>query len=200
MKERLEHHEGSSGKFWEVATEGSRMTVTFGKLGTAGQAKPKDFDSADAAESAATTLIAEKLKKGYRRAGASAPAVASAAAGEAAATCSAAGDALREDAGEELCPGDAPRGGERAAVVAHWFHLDYCWTHTQGRGQQPRCTQEPQGQSPSTVHGRGWHSPATQICAGPQGRPSGWSQGPGQPVSHLPASQTSFLPSQSSSL
>lgn len=86
MKERLEHHEGSSGKFWEVATEGSRMTVTFGKLGTAGQAKPKDFDSADAAESAATTLIAEKLKKGYRRAGASAPAVASAAAGEAAAT------------------------------------------------------------------------------------------------------------------
>ncbi|MEW5742560.1 MAG: WGR domain-containing protein [Myxococcota bacterium] len=62
---RFEFSEGSSNKFWEVKVEGEQQIVRFGKIGTAGQEKEKDFDSAAEAKADTKKLIAEKLGKGY---------------------------------------------------------------------------------------------------------------------------------------
>jgi predicted DNA-binding WGR domain protein len=70
MHERLELQDASSHKFWEVTVDGSEMTVTFGRVGAKGQRKTKALASSAAARTEANALIAEKLKKGYRRGGA----------------------------------------------------------------------------------------------------------------------------------
>lgn len=62
---RFEFSEGSSNKFWEVKVEGEQQIVRFGKIGTAGQEKEKDFDSAGEAKADTKKLIAEKTGKGY---------------------------------------------------------------------------------------------------------------------------------------
>jgi DNA ligase-1 len=63
---RYELVEGTSSKFWEVAVAGSDLTVTYGRIGTAGQSKTKTFADAGAALAEAEKLIAEKTGKGYR--------------------------------------------------------------------------------------------------------------------------------------
>jgi predicted DNA-binding WGR domain protein len=63
---RFEFSEGTSNKFWEVSVSGCNLTVSFGKLGTAGQTKTKTFPSEDAAERERDALIEEKTGKGYR--------------------------------------------------------------------------------------------------------------------------------------
>ena len=70
MHERLEFHDASSHKFWEVTVAGREMSVTFGRVGAKGQRKAKTLASSAAARTEARALIAEKLKKGYRRGGA----------------------------------------------------------------------------------------------------------------------------------
>ncbi|MBL8915275.1 MAG: WGR domain-containing protein [Archangium sp.] len=62
---RFEFSEGTSNKFWEVKVEGEQQIVRFGKIGTAGQVKEKDFDSAGDAKADTKKLIAEKTGKGY---------------------------------------------------------------------------------------------------------------------------------------
>ncbi len=57
--------EGSSSKFWAIEQSGKSFTVTFGRIGTAGQTQTKEFVSDDEAKKAAEKLIAEKTKKGY---------------------------------------------------------------------------------------------------------------------------------------
>ena len=54
-----------SNKFWEADVTGSTLTVTFGKIGTAGQRKDKKLESPDAARAELEKLTSEKLKKGY---------------------------------------------------------------------------------------------------------------------------------------
>lgn len=54
-----------SGKFWQLILEESKFTVTFGKVGTAGQSQQKEFSSAEAAKKEAEKLVAAKKKKGY---------------------------------------------------------------------------------------------------------------------------------------
>jgi DNA ligase 1 len=63
---RFELSEGGSSKFWEIEVDGARHTVRYGRLGTAGQAKTKDFADAALALRDAEKLIAEKTAKGYR--------------------------------------------------------------------------------------------------------------------------------------
>jgi DNA ligase-1 len=63
---RFELVDGTSSKFWEVEVRGAEMIVRFGRIGTAGQTKPKTFASGEAAGREAATLVAEKLGKGYR--------------------------------------------------------------------------------------------------------------------------------------
>src|SRR5262245_22524847 len=81
---RFEFSEGSSNKFWEIELSGKSHTVTYGKIGTAGQTKTKDFADAAAAQKDHDKLVAEKTKKGYtevtKGAAAAAPAPAKAAA------------------------------------------------------------------------------------------------------------------------
>ncbi|MDQ0468544.1 DUF4132 domain-containing protein [Labrys wisconsinensis] len=72
--ERYELIEGTSSKFWEVAVDGRTLTVRFGRIGTQGQAKEKDFDSADAATKEKDKLVKEKTGKGYVAAGSAPPA------------------------------------------------------------------------------------------------------------------------------
>jgi DNA ligase 1 len=63
---RFELVEGSSSKFWEVARDGCAVTVRYGRIGTDGQAKTKEFPSEEQATRHADGLIEEKVAKGYR--------------------------------------------------------------------------------------------------------------------------------------
>jgi len=65
---RFELVEGSSSKFWEITLDGSSFTVTWGRIGTAGQTQQKSFDSDDKAKKEHDKLVAEKTKKGYSEA------------------------------------------------------------------------------------------------------------------------------------
>ncbi len=66
MFHRVEFQEGTSDKFWEVQVEGSQVTTRWGRTGTAGQSKTKEYASETAALADAQKQLEEKLKKGYR--------------------------------------------------------------------------------------------------------------------------------------
>jgi internalin A len=61
----LEFVDGKSAKFWQIVVTGSQHEVTYGKIGKDGSAKVKEFDTPEAAQKAATKLIASKRSKGY---------------------------------------------------------------------------------------------------------------------------------------
>jgi uncharacterized protein (TIGR02996 family) len=61
-------------KFWNIALQGKRFTVRFGKVGTDGQTQTKDFKDEDKAKKEHDKLIAEKLAKDYVETTAAAPA------------------------------------------------------------------------------------------------------------------------------
>ena len=65
MKRRFEFVEGTSSKFYEVSVKGNAVSVTFGRIGTAGQTQTKQFAELEAAQKHAEKQIAQKLKKGY---------------------------------------------------------------------------------------------------------------------------------------
>ncbi|MEH3147704.1 MAG: DUF4132 domain-containing protein [Methylobacterium frigidaeris] len=64
--QRYELTAGSSSKFWEAGTEENVLTIRFGRIGTQGQSKTKDFASAAAARAELDRLVREKTGKGYR--------------------------------------------------------------------------------------------------------------------------------------
>jgi DNA ligase-1 len=68
-RRRFELVEGSSNKFWEVARDGCAVTVRYGRIGSDGQAKTKEFASEELARTHAEGLISEKVTKGYRERG-----------------------------------------------------------------------------------------------------------------------------------
>ena len=57
--------EDGANKFWEVAAEGTELTVRFGRIGTRGQMKQKTFASAVESTREKEKLIREKVGKGY---------------------------------------------------------------------------------------------------------------------------------------
>jgi predicted DNA-binding WGR domain protein len=61
----LEYTEGGSQKFWSITVNGPAFTVTFGRLGTAGQTQQKQFATEAEAIAAAAQLAHSKIKKGY---------------------------------------------------------------------------------------------------------------------------------------
>lgn len=61
----FEFKEGKSAKFWNIELNGNAFTVTYGRLGTAGQTQTKTFADAAKAQAAHDKLIAEKTGKGY---------------------------------------------------------------------------------------------------------------------------------------
>lgn len=62
---RFEMVEGTASKFWEVSVSDSELVVNFGRIGTAGQTKTKEFDDRAGANAEREKLIREKTKKGY---------------------------------------------------------------------------------------------------------------------------------------
>ena len=62
---RFEFSDSTSNKFWEVDVKGETLNVTFGKIGTKGQSKPKDFATPEKANTEMEKLIKEKTGKGY---------------------------------------------------------------------------------------------------------------------------------------
>jgi predicted DNA-binding WGR domain protein len=62
---RFEFISGSSRKFWNICVSTNSFTVTFGRIGTAGQSQTKHFPDESGARREAEKLIAEKTKKGY---------------------------------------------------------------------------------------------------------------------------------------
>ena len=65
LMRRFEFSESTSNKFWEVEVKGKTLNVTFGKIGTKGQSKPKDFATPEKAKAELEKLIKEKTGKGY---------------------------------------------------------------------------------------------------------------------------------------
>ena len=62
---RFEFSDSTSNKFWEVDVHGKTLNVTFGKIGTKGQSKPKDFATPEKTNAEMEKLIKEKTGKGY---------------------------------------------------------------------------------------------------------------------------------------
>ena len=62
---RFEFKDAKSNKFWEVEVKGKNLQVTFGKIGTEGQSKPKAFATPEKAITEMEKLIKEKTGKGY---------------------------------------------------------------------------------------------------------------------------------------
>jgi uncharacterized protein (TIGR02996 family) len=58
--------DATSHKFWNIDVKDKSFTVTFGKIGTAGQSQTKTFKDAATAQAEADKLIKEKTKKGYQ--------------------------------------------------------------------------------------------------------------------------------------
>lgn len=57
--------DSKSHKFWNIEVSGNSFTVTYGKVGTAGQTSSKTWPSAEKAQAEADKLIREKTGKGY---------------------------------------------------------------------------------------------------------------------------------------
>lgn len=67
METLLIYQDDSSNEFWKINVSGSSYTITYGKIGTVGNVKTKDFDSEEKCLKEAGKLIKSKLKKGYTR-------------------------------------------------------------------------------------------------------------------------------------
>ncbi|MFD0367491.1 WGR and DUF4132 domain-containing protein [Streptomyces sp. NPDC127114] len=121
---RWEHAGDGSAKFWEAGVDGTSVTVRFGRVGTAGQTRVKEFESVDAAESYLVRTIGEKERKGY----------------------AAVGDAPGTPAATVGGPAPAPAGTDVAAPLARpdedTFTLPAAWK----RNLRPR-----RGGTPVTV-------------------------------------------------
>src|SRR5262245_53628472 len=65
--------DGASNKFWTIELGANSYTVHFGRMGTSGQTKTKEFSSEAAAQAAYDKLIAEKITKGYKEVSGSHP-------------------------------------------------------------------------------------------------------------------------------
>ena len=65
MKRRLHLTEGNSDKFWYIDVAEDQVTVRYGRTGTAGTTRTKQYESADKALTEAKKQVAAKIKKGY---------------------------------------------------------------------------------------------------------------------------------------
>jgi predicted DNA-binding WGR domain protein len=61
--------DAKSSKFWNIELDGVSHTVTYGRTGTSGQSKTKEFPSEEKAKKDFDKLVASKLGKGYVDAG-----------------------------------------------------------------------------------------------------------------------------------
>ncbi len=69
----FEYRDAKSAKFWNIDLQGGSFTVTYGKLGAAGQSQTKTFPTPEKAQAEHDKLVREKTGKGYLETGAGAP-------------------------------------------------------------------------------------------------------------------------------
>jgi predicted DNA-binding WGR domain protein len=65
MKRSLINQDKLSNKFWNVEIFGNIQKITFGKIGTVGRETSKEYTSETECIKETTSLIAQKIKKGY---------------------------------------------------------------------------------------------------------------------------------------
>ncbi len=65
MKRELIYMDAKSSKFWTIEVSGCQHTVSYGRIGSAGQSSTKTFPKEEAALKDAEKLVKEKLGKGY---------------------------------------------------------------------------------------------------------------------------------------
>jgi len=65
-KTHLEYQDEKSHKFWEIEVKENTYAVTYGKIGTDGQSKTKEFESDEKAVLESEKVTKQKLKKGYK--------------------------------------------------------------------------------------------------------------------------------------
>jgi len=63
---RYEVSDGQSHKFWEITLHGESFSVRFGRIGSEGQRRTKELESADEARAEWERLISEKVRSGYK--------------------------------------------------------------------------------------------------------------------------------------
>src|SRR5436309_1121380 len=61
----FEFRDAKSSKFWNIDLKGNSFTVTYGKIGAAGQTQTKEFPDEARTRKEADKLVAEKVGKGY---------------------------------------------------------------------------------------------------------------------------------------
>ena len=66
---RYEFDDGKSSKFWEIAVSGTKVTTTWGRIGTDGQSKTKDLGTEAKATAEVAKQIKSKTGKGYEEVG-----------------------------------------------------------------------------------------------------------------------------------
>lgn len=66
---RFEYRKGASSKFWSIRRDGKAVSVTFGRIGSAGKTVSKRFTDVERAAAFVDARTREKVSKGYRRAG-----------------------------------------------------------------------------------------------------------------------------------
>lgn len=67
-KRELQFDDGKSRKFWTIVLKGKSHSVTFGRTGTNGQTRTKEFDTQQDAKKSYDRLVEQKLGKGYAEA------------------------------------------------------------------------------------------------------------------------------------
>ncbi|MDP4181536.1 MAG: WGR domain-containing protein, partial [Bacillota bacterium] len=65
-KRYFEFTQGTSNKFWEIEFSDSSFKVRWGRIGTTGQTKEKNFESKAETLKKGEQLVKEKIKEGYR--------------------------------------------------------------------------------------------------------------------------------------
>lgn len=116
--ERYELVEGSASKFWEVSVTGDTVTVRFGRIGTNGQTKDKQFADAAAAEKEKLKLVKEKTGKGYALTGSGPSPVPSASPAPAAAAKPKAAKAEAVKAEDSAVPAAAAKAATKTEVAS----------------------------------------------------------------------------------
>ncbi len=62
---RFHFVDSKSKKFWSIMLDDNSHTVRYGRIGTNGQTKTKEFAADEKAKDAYEKLVADKVKKGY---------------------------------------------------------------------------------------------------------------------------------------
>ena len=65
MSRYFEFKDEESSKFWEITVTGKKVSIHYGKIGTAGQNTVKELATLAEASAHAEKVIGEKTKKGY---------------------------------------------------------------------------------------------------------------------------------------